>query len=81
MIEDHRLGRPTDRRALNSRNHSEAGQNMLFSDGSVEWRLSPMIVTGQGLVDNIWLPREDHGRDRLELRSWPTAPEDNFVAQ
>jgi hypothetical protein len=54
---------------------------MLFSDGSVEWRLSPMIVTGQGLVDNIWLPREDHGRDRLELRSWPTAPEDNFVAQ
>lgn len=81
MIEDHRLGLPTERRALNSRNHAEAGQNMLFSDGAVEWRLSPMIVTGQDLVDNVWLPRDDHGREQLRLRSWAAGPDDNFVAQ
>jgi hypothetical protein len=54
---------------------------VLFSDGAVEWRLSPMIVTGQDLVDNIWLPRDDHGREQLRLRSWAAGPDDNFVAQ
>ena len=47
----------------------------------VEWRLSPMIVTGRDLVDNVWLPRDDHGREQLRLRSWAAGPDDNFVAQ
>lgn len=41
----------------NSMNHmgagTGAGQNILFSDGSVEWRSSPVLESG----DNIWLPK------------------------
>ncbi len=37
----------------NSPNHRGRGQNVLFSDGRVEWKGSPVLEGG----DNLWLPR------------------------
>jgi hypothetical protein len=33
------------------------------------------------MTDNIWLPQDELGRDRIQLRSWPGHAADNFVAQ
>ena len=39
-----------------SKNHDGAGQNMLISDGSVQWNVRPAIVRdGHDKEDNIWL--------------------------
>ena len=57
------------------------GQNMLFSDGSVEWHTSPLVGDGTGAMDNIWLPRDSRGVERIDLQAWPTQPRDTFVTQ
>jgi prepilin-type processing-associated H-X9-DG protein len=51
----------------NSPNHGGRGQNVLFTDGSVEWRTTPIV--GQ---DNIWLPAfiESAIRQALESDRW-----------
>jgi hypothetical protein len=64
-----------------SSNHGQSGQNMLFSDGSVEWHTSPLIGDGTGAMDNIWLPRDSQGVERIDLQAWPTQPRDTFVTQ
>lgn len=45
---------------VNSSNHGERGQNVLFSDGSVEWLAQPV----RGDQDNIW--RLDADSDQAE---------------
>ena len=81
VLEDHRTGRHAGR-AINSRNHRGEGQNLLFCDGAVEWSTTPLLQGGPGgMTDNIWLPQDELGRDRMQLRSWPGNAADNFVAQ
>lgn len=67
---------------MSSRNHGDRGQNMLFSDGAVDWRVSPVLTIRPGaLFDNIWLPRDTDGRERPNPQGPPLDPDDNFVAQ
>ncbi|MFM9096968.1 MAG: hypothetical protein ACKOQW_01555 [Phycisphaerales bacterium] len=81
VIEDHRSGRHAGR-AINSRNHRGEGQNLLFCDGAVEWSTTPLQQGGPGgMTANSWLPQDELGRDRMQLRSWPGNAADNFVAQ
>ena len=82
MIDMLRSGRVPDSRAMSSRNHGGSGQNMLFSDGSIDWRTSPILTNSPAsFMDNIWLPRDPEGRERMDLKAWPSHPADNFVAQ
>lgn len=82
VIEFVRMGITPDSRVVSSRNHSDRGQNLLFNDGAVEWRVSPLLTTSPAsFVDNIWLPRDERGRESLDLRAWPCDVNDNFVAQ
>jgi len=54
----------------------------LFSDGAIEWKTSPILtISPASSMDNIWLPRDERGREVLELRSWPSLAADNFVSQ
>jgi hypothetical protein len=64
-----------------SNNHGQSGQNMLFSDGAVEWHTSPLVGDGAGTTDNIWLPRDSRGMERIDLQAVPTQPRDTFVTQ
>ena len=64
-----------------SNNHGQKGQNMLFSDGSVEWHTTPLLPDGSNEADNIWLPRDSAGRERVDLQAWPTHARDTFVTQ
>ena len=81
LVEARRRGILLPSTAVNSLNHGEQGQNMVFSDGAVEWRTSPFMTTPAGSMDNIWLPRDSSGREQLDMRSWPSASTDNFVTQ
>ena len=81
VLENHRSGHHAGR-AINSRNHRGEGQNLLFCDGAVEWWTTPLLREGPGgLTDNIWLPQDELGRERIQFRSWPGHAADNFVAQ
>jgi hypothetical protein len=50
--------------ALNSASHGGRGQNLLFSDGAVQFSNSPYLTLreehGKRTIDNIWLPFGDH---------------------
>ena len=82
MIEARRMGFNAESRVVNSSNHRGSGQNLLFSDGAIEWKTSPILTTSPATsMDNIWLPRDERGREVLELRSWPSLAADNFVSQ
>jgi hypothetical protein len=82
LVEAHRRRWPIDSRIRSSLNHGETGQNMLFDDGAVEWRTTPLLeLPAGGAPDNIWVPRDSLGRERVDLGAWPTVPTDNFVAQ
>ena len=82
LVDAHRRRRPVDSRIRSSLNHAETGQNMLFDDGAVEWRTTPLVeVPAGGELDNIWLPRDSTGHERVDLGAWPTVPTDNFLAQ
>jgi hypothetical protein len=69
----------------NSLNHNERGQNILFNDGSVIWRTTPMCESG----DNLWLPRDIEQRLSRKARATvaeplkgvesPTSSDDAFV--
>ncbi|MFO0829903.1 MAG: hypothetical protein U0572_17305 [Phycisphaerales bacterium] len=63
--------------ALNSASHGGEGQNLLFTDGSVEFRTSPYLPELDGR-DNIWLPFGD-GVDALLRR--PGRQVDAFLLQ
>lgn len=59
----------------NSRNHRSTGQNVLYADGSVAFRLSPLAGIGQ---DHIYLTRDrrvvDSPRDALDSILLPPQP-------
>lgn len=82
-LDGHRL----ETSLISSRNHGDRGQNMLFSDGAVEWHLSPVLPSANiplqqaTQFDNIWLPRDNDGREKADLKYQSTDPNDNFVAQ
>ncbi|MSR28292.1 MAG: hypothetical protein EXS03_01795 [Phycisphaerales bacterium] len=41
---------------MRSQNHGQRGQNLLYSDGSTAWTISPVIRAGSGgPEDNIWV--------------------------
>jgi hypothetical protein len=68
----------------NSPNHTGRGQDVMFTDGSVEWVDSPIVAE-----DNIWLPREiedairraqSAGRvDPIDGTETPSSKTDSFV--
>jgi len=70
----------------NSPNHLRAGQNVMFSDGVIEWRTSPVLAE-KG--DNLWLPRAiEMAIDRVAVRrglpplhgsETPASLDDDFV--
>lgn len=45
-------------------NHSGAGQNVLISDGSVQWMIRPVVQRGESSSDNIWLYQPDNAADQ-----------------
>ncbi len=60
---------------LGSFNHAQRGQNVLFSDGSVVWSISPVLKSGPfGLPDNIWMIRAKNGVETGDLRANPKHP-------
>lgn len=62
-----------------SLNHRGSGQNILWSDGSVEFAASPVLPSG----DNIWLPASVTGRGAkptLKGVERPDSDTDAFVA-
>jgi len=83
LAEHMRRGHHPVHRMANSRNHGEQGQNLLFSTGVVEWKSSPVLMdaSGNGELDNIWIPHEDFGPAPLRMRARPRAEADNFVTQ
>jgi hypothetical protein len=82
LVASMRRGSSLPARTANSANHAGAGQNMLFGDGSFDWRTSPILTSPPaGAIDNIWLPRDERGLERSDMRAWPSHPADNFVAQ
>lgn len=70
----------------NSPNHARTGQNVLFNDGVVDWRTSPVLAE-KG--DNLWLPKAveiaidrvaaSRGLPPLHGSETPDSPEDDFV--
>lgn len=57
---------------MSSQNHAQRGQNVLFSDGSVIWMVTPNLSNGpRGLFDNIWVIRDKNGVETFNLRSNP----------
>lgn len=55
---------------LRSVNHGQRGQNLLYSDGSTGWTISPVIRVGpSGHEDNIWVIRGQNGAHSLDVRS------------
>ncbi|MSR44716.1 MAG: hypothetical protein EXS15_05070 [Phycisphaerales bacterium] len=47
-----------------SDNHGQRGQNVLYSDGSAPWMVSPILQAGpSGVPDNIWVIRGIDGRE------------------
>ncbi len=60
---------------LDSLNHNQRGQNVLFSDGSVVWMSSPILQNGPlRLPDNIWIIREKNGAESWNLRANTGSP-------
>lgn len=54
---------------LNSPNHGQSGQNVLFSDGSAVWLASPrMQVAPSAASDNIWVIRGRDGKETIDFR-------------
>jgi len=61
-----RLGRPIGTLTLNSEEHGGEGQNMLFTDGSVEFTISPVVnIPALGNMpahqENLWVPMDLRG--------------------
>ncbi len=58
--------------SMSSQNHAQRGQNVLFSDGSVIWMVTPNLSNGpKGLFDNIWVIRDKNGIETINLRANP----------
>jgi len=54
---------------LNSPNHGQSGQNVLFSDGSAVWLGSPRLqVAPNATSDNIWVIRGRDGQETIDFR-------------
>lgn len=54
---------------MRSVNHGQRGQNLLYSDGSTGWTISPVIrVDRSGREDNIWVIRGRDGRPTLDFK-------------
>ncbi|MBX2853079.1 MAG: hypothetical protein KTR15_15195 [Phycisphaeraceae bacterium] len=49
-----------------SANHGGKGQNVLISDGSVQWMIRPAVQRDADNSDNIWLYQPDDNADRDE---------------
>ena len=56
----------------NSRNHEGRGQNVLYSDGHVEWRESPLCGVNN---DDIYV----NGNNQISTTSSPLSPTDNML--
>ncbi|MSR69851.1 MAG: hypothetical protein EXS17_05845 [Phycisphaerales bacterium] len=66
---------------LLSPNHGQLGQNVLFSDGSSFWTITPILPVGPtGVRDNIWVIHGKDGGDSINLKASSGSPYDIFLA-
>ncbi len=66
---------------LTSHNHGQVGQNVLFSDGSSFWTITPILPAGPTRTrDNIWVIRGINGSDSINLKASSGSPYDIFLA-
>ncbi len=66
---------------LRSLNHEQVGQNVLFSDGSSFWTITPLLPAGpQRVRDNIWVIRSASGTATINLKECSGSPTDIFLA-
>ncbi len=66
---------------LVSHNHGQVGQNVLFSDGSSFWTITPILPIGPSRVrDNIWVIHGNDGGDSINLKASSGSPYDIFLA-
>lgn len=71
----------------NSENHDEAGQHVLFADGSTRWLRRPVLDVPGHDADMIWLPRQievyirtaSGARPSLKGSELPAGVDDAFV--
>jgi len=62
-------------------NHDQRGQNVLFTDGSVVWMVSPIAMQGpMNLSDNFWVIREKNGRESMNIRAHSGSPLEILLA-
>ncbi len=67
--------------SISSQNHAQRGQNVLFSDGSVIWMVTPNLSNGpRGLFNNIWVIRDKNGIETFNLRANPKHALEIFLA-
>ena len=67
--------------SISSQNHAQRGQNVLFSDGSVIWMVTPNLSNGpKGLFNNIWVIRDKNGIETFNLRANPRHALEIFLA-
>ncbi len=66
---------------LRSLNHGQLGQNVLFSDGSSVWLITPLVPVGpHRQLDNVWIIREKNGRESINLKATAGSPYDVFLS-
>ncbi len=67
--------------SISSQNHAQRGQNVLFTDGSVIWMVTPNLSNGpKGLFNNIWVIRDKNGIETFNLRANPKHALEIFLA-
>lgn len=76
-----RRGATAPSHLLGSDNHGNRGQNILFSDGSVDWSLTPILqFRPSGIVDNIWVIQQRSGGESLDFRGRGNSPFDIWLS-
>lgn len=81
LVDAMRRGQRDADASANSANHGGHGQNVLFTDGSTVWTVTPMFRDPRTpLLDNIWLFQLRDGSEGLELRQMSRRPAEVFLA-
>ena len=81
LVDAMRRGQGDADASANSANHGGNGQNILFTDGSTVWTVSPMFRDPRTpQLDNIWLFRLRDGSEGLNLRQMSRRPGEVFLA-
>ncbi len=81
LIEHFRRGGLVVDLAMPSPNHGGRGQQVLFANLTVVFETTPVVRDRNGKVDNMWLIRDQDGREDLRRGALPRDPLDAFLSQ